>query len=271
MFNSIEASNQDATPIELYQFRCGPNTWEYCSGERDQVWQGKTYDAIAISNEGVTQSGDAEENSVTVNLPDHLPMMSMLFSDPPTIPLRCICRHRHGNSNPSAPIHFIAELRTYGRREAKMAVITLQPLSATFKRSGSRMSWGRQCPHALYDRNCRVKPTDYQTSFTIDAVSRGRISSAQLAALSSGYLDNGYIEWTNGYGITQRRSIETHRKTDLRLFGRLSGLEVGMSVKAYPGCARTSNDCDNKFNNINNYGGVPQLSGKSPFQGDPIW
>ena len=49
------------------------------------------------------------------------------------------------------------------------------------------------------------------------------------------------------------------------------GLRVGQDVVAYPGCARTIAICQSKFNNAPNFGGVPGLPGKSPFDGTPIF
>lgn len=273
MYDAAEESNQDGLPIELYEFRAGnlPEPWRYCSGVRDQVWRGKTYEAIAISNDGITQTGEADNNQTVITLPDSLPLMQMFFDDPPTQPVRVIIRNRHGGTSPSAPIHLIAEVLSFGRRDAHMAALTVQQLTATFKRSGARMSWSRQCPHALYDKNCRVDKNDFKVDLTVSAVERGSIYSDHLNAVTNGYLDNGFIQWTNSHGIVQTRAIEHNRANRMTMFGRISGIYPGMVLSAFPGCSRTSRYCDEVFDNIDNYGGVPQMSGKSPFQGDPIW
>jgi hypothetical protein len=55
------------------------------------------------------------------------------------------------------------------------------------------------------------------------------------------------------------------------MFGLADGLYYGLAVNAYPGCNRTTTECVDKFDNLDNYGGVPDLPGKSPFDGDPVF
>lgn len=270
MFNTVESSTQDANGVDLYQFRCGLNSWEFCSGEEPQIWRGKTYQPIAISNNGVRQSGDASNNETTIILPISVVVAQMLVEDIPSKPLSVIVRRKHFGSA-DAPIFIIADLYSFTRAEAEMLEMNFLMISASFKRSGARMSWSRQCQHALYDRNCRVKRDDYDAPITVQYVGDGRIGSNDLNAYPKGYFDNGYIEWTNSYGITQRRAIEKNSKTEMTIMGRIDMIEVGMVLTAYPGCARTTKVCQQKFDNLPNYGGINFMPGKSPFQGDPIW
>jgi uncharacterized phage protein (TIGR02218 family) len=270
MFNTLESSTQDANGVDLYQFRCGPNTWEYTAGEEPQAWRGKTYVPLAISNNGVRQSGDASNNETMITLPKSTVICQMLVEDIPSVPVNVIVRRKHFGST-DAPIFVIAELASFNRAEADMMELSFQMMSATFKRTGARMAWSRQCQHALYDQGCKVDRTLYDALITVQAVGNGRIGSNDIGIYPKGYFDNGFIEWVNSYGITQRRAIEKNSGTEMTLLGRIDMISLGMVVTAYPGCARTTRICNDKFDNIPNYGGVNFLPGKSPFQGDPIW
>jgi hypothetical protein len=44
-----------------------------------------------------------------------------------------------------------------------------------------------------------------------------------------------------------------------------------MVLKIYPGCPRTTEACLTKFNNLDNYGGIPSMPPTSPFDGNPIF
>lgn len=62
------------------------------------------------------------------------------------------------------------------------------------------------------------------------------------------------------------------QSTSITLLGTTDGLTVGTRVRLYPGCDRTTgaNGCT-KFNNLPNFGGIPQLAGRSPFDGNPVF
>lgn len=271
MFNSLESSTEDGNSIELYRFTCGPNVWEWCSGDKPQTWRGKTYAPYQISNSGFVQSGDASNDETTITLPSNNSMCEMLFQDPPSIPLRMIVRKKHKGTS-DAPIIMIAELGSFGRDEnAAISHLTFAMLTGSFKRSGARMAWSRQCQHALYDRNCRVDPEDHKFFIEIGDMRGNRIESNDLKPHKAGKFDNGYVEWVNDWGITQRRAVDNNGGKYMTLYGRLGGLYPGMTIAVYRGCARTTKVCDQTFNNLPNYGGVNFLAGKSPFTGDPTW
>lgn len=270
MFNTLESSTQDANGVDLYQFFCGPNAWEFTAGEEQQTWRGKTYAPLAISNNGVRQSGDASNNETMVKMPMSAVICQMLIEDIPSAPVNVIVRRRHFGSA-DAPIFVIAELQSFTRADADMMELNFQMITASFKKAGANMAWSRQCQHALYDSGCKVDRDDYNATITVQAVGNGKIGSNDLSIYNKGYFDNGYIEWVNSYGITQRRAIEKNGGNEMTLMGRIDMITLGMVVTAYPGCPRNPAACDGKFSNMANYGGVNFMSGRSPFDGNPIW
>lgn len=271
MFNTLESSTESANGVDLYEFRCGNHApWLWCAGEEEQTWRGKIYTPLVISNSGVRQSGDVDNNETKIILPVSTELCQMLIEDVPSAPVSVIVRRKHYGST-DAPVFIIAELYSFNRIEADMMELNVQMLAASFKRSGARMTWSRQCQHALYDRNCRVDRNLYDGTITVNLVDNGKIYSNDLSIYGKNYLDNGYVEWVNSYGITQRRMIDKNSGNSMSVIGRIDMITLGMVLTVYPGCDRTTKDCQNKFDNLVNYGGVPFLPGKSPFQGDPIW
>jgi len=83
--------------------------------------------------------------------------------------------------------------------------------------------------------------------------------------------DGGFIEWQHPVRGTEFLVIETQNGNACEMFGDTGGLYYNLAVTAYPGCKRTTDDCGTKFNNLDNFGGVPDLPGKSPFDGDPVF
>jgi len=81
----------------------------------------------------------------------------------------------------------------------------------------------------------------------------------------------GYIEWTRGDGLVERRSINSHVGTTVVIDYGADDLAAALVVTAYPGCAHDWDDCSSYFSNGDNYGGDLWMPKKNPYDGDPIW
>lgn len=88
---------------------------------------------------------------------------------------------------------------------------------------------------------------------------------------SVGDFAGGFIEWESSTGVLERAGIESLQDGSVTLFGTTRGMATGANFIAYPGCNRTPQDCDSRYDNMLNYGGVNHLKGKSPFDGSPIF
>jgi len=64
--------------------------------------------------------------------------------------------------------------------------------------------------------------------------------------------------------------ITAHASGAILMVDSIEGVTEGSTVTLWPGCARTMNACLNKFNNLDNYGGLPFLPSKNPFSGDAL-
>ncbi|QTG12360.1 hypothetical protein G6M86_03485 [Agrobacterium tumefaciens] len=266
----IERSNNLGEPIALYEFTFGTANWNYSTDDEDTVLGDTTYVAIPISDSGVEQSGDASSDEMKVTVPKSLPVAIMLNGQPPSEKVWLLIR-RHHRGETEAPIVWVGYAVSCKQINTLSVEISLKMLTSGFNRNGLRLSWGRQCPHALYDISCRVPKASYGVTFEIDAISGNMITSSDIAWLPEAYFSNGFIEWPRFPGAIERRGIENHSGMSFNLFGTGAGLQVGDMITAYPGCSRTREDCKNKFNNLPNFGGVPHMPGKSPFQGDPVF
>ena len=160
---------------------------------------------------------------------------------------------------------WIGEISSVKREQIESCKLITISLASTFTRVGLRLTWGRQCPYALYDHNCRVDPLRFEVSGAVVTALDGSSITANLpAGLASDWFSGGYIEFDrNGY--TERRGLRAQDGNTLHLFGGTTGLQVGQSVTLYPGCDRTIATCDSKFSNHLNYGGQPHMPGKSPY------
>lgn len=269
-FDSAERSNYGGIPTMLYEFSLGPNKWRYSSGIEDITLGADVYSAAAISDSGIIQSGDVSNDDFTVTMPAGLPFASLFLGTPPSESVYLTCR-RMNRGESEAPILWVGQVRSTKRISQIAIEVVCKMLTASLNRNGLRLSWGRGCPHALYDINCRVNPADFGIAIQVQGLTGATIISSSLTVIPDGYLAGGYFEWTIMAGVQERRAIEGHTGSVLTVLGTTDKLSVSTWITVFPGCDRTSSTCSMKFNNLSNYGGFPHMPSKSPFDGDPIF
>lgn len=269
-FDAVEISNYDAIPSLLYEFALGTVSWRYCSNAGNLTVGGHVYTGTAISDSGIIQSGDVQNDDFTITMPADLEFTTLFLGTPPSEKIGVIIR-RKNRGETEAPIVWVGEVKSTKRTGIDSLDVICKTSTASLNRNGLRLSWGRNCPHALYDLNCRVDKADFALAVEISALSGELITSTGIASQPSGYWAGGFIEWEILPDVMERRAVETHEDDTIILIGTTDGLEVGMWISVYPGCNRTTAECIDKFDNLPNYGGFPGLPGKSPFDGGPVF
>ncbi len=269
-YDDYESSNYGGVPTTLYEFSLGTNVWRYSAAESDVYYAGEKFEAVPVDNSGEIQSGDTQNDDYTVTLPSRVPFAQLFISTPPSEPIYLIVREKHRDSE-DALISGVFTISSVRRRDQITVEVVCKTLTASLNRNGLRLSFGRGCPHALYDRNCRVNPAAYGVSIQVQAMTGATVTSSSLALLPAGYLNGGYFEYLLMPGVMERRAIESHSGDKFVVLGTTDGLIINNWVTVYPGCDRVTATCQNKFNNLANYGGFPHLPTKSPFDGDPVF
>jgi uncharacterized phage protein (TIGR02218 family) len=181
-------------------------------------------------------------------------------------------RRRHAGEA-DAPIAFKGTVGNVKRKDLAESDIVARPLTASFKRAGLRLTWSRGCPHALYDNGCKVKRDLFKVPAVVTVKTGTTITVNTVGALAQGWFDGGYLDWVaNADGSLDRRGIERSLSaTQFLLLGTSDRIEVGTAVNLYPGCDLTAEMCDSKFDNLANHGGFGFMTGKSPFDGSPVF
>lgn len=269
-FLGRETSVAAGAPVRLYEFQRGIFRWRYTNADRRITWQTLDFDPVAISDDGIRETGEATADALTITVPHDLPVAKLFRGAPPADDISLLIRDMHyGDSE--ALVSYIGDVEGVRWPTPQQARITCQSLAASMRRAGLRLTYERACAHALYDRNCRVNRDLFAIAATVQSMDGATISSGTFDAQPDGWFDGGYVEWSIGSGETDRRGIERHVGAALTLLGGTYGLSAGQNVIAYPGCLRTAAVCNAKFTNLVNYGGFPHLPGKSPFDGDPVF
>lgn len=269
-FDQIERSNYDGKPILLYEFVYGSTVWRYSGGQKDLNFNGVLYEAIPVSHEGYSMSGNPTSDEITINISMRAGITDLFNGTPPSHSIQISIRTLHFGDT-EAPVVWSGIIKSMRRASTVEAKFNCNSLLSTLSRNGLRLSWQRGCPHALYDNLCRVNPNDYGTAVQVNALIGDHVEAAGAAGLPNGYLSGGYLTFTTEHGSTETRAIEEHWQHRIRLLGVADGMTVGQWIIVYPGCDRTSGTCIGKFDNLSNYGGFPHLPNKSPFDGDPVF
>lgn len=269
-FDEIERSNYDGVPTRLYEFALGDTArWRYANGVQDVTLRGDIYTAVTASDSGIVQSGDVQNDDFTITLPADAEITRLFIGTPPSLSIYVIARDINRGA-PDAPVVWAGTVKNGKRTSLGAYEIVCKTLTASLNRLGVRLGWGRGCPHALYDRNCKVNKTLFATAVQITGLT-GSSFTAPVASLGNNYLAGGFLEFDLLPGVKETRAIEAHVGNQVYLLGASDGLKVDDWVTVYPGCDLTTPTCEGKFNNLSNYGGYPMMPTKSPFDGDPVF
>lgn len=269
-FESRELSLSDGKPVRLYEFERGLNTWRYCSGDRDQIILGQAWTRLQISDGGVRQSDDPDADMMTVELPADVPIVQLYRGTPPGGELKLTVYTMHAGESDVETV-WTGTVYDVRRRGLDRAEVVGGTLDNSMGATGLRLGWQRPCPHATYDHWCRANRDDFRTDTVVLSHTGLKITSTAFAAFVDGWFKGGFIEWESIPGVTDRRFVLDHVGAELSLLGGTFGLADGTPIKAFAGDDKTWETCGSKFNNRDNYGGFPALTGKSPFDGNPVF
>jgi len=267
-YETIEESPYSGSPVELYEFARGTvEFWRYTSADTDQSYFGSEYDAIAIQRNSFEMSQNVEAISLTITLPVTAAFPQMYIAAPPSDPISFTLRRFHDGDTDVVSIWIGRVINVEFKEE--VVEIMCESIYTSLKRPTLRRLYSRSCPHVLYDvsvGSCRADKNSFKTTATLSAASGLTLTSASFGAFANGYFTGGFVENLSG-GHTNRRYITNHVGNDITLNLQLTGAAAGLSVDAFPGCAHNLNDCNSKFNNIVNYGGMPWIPEKNPMGG----
>jgi uncharacterized phage protein (TIGR02218 family) len=275
-----EISTQDGRPVALYLIEWGPTRWRYTSTDRpvtinepvEGVMQQVTYEPRAISDNGMVQGGSSQ-NDFQINAPGNLPVVDLFRGTPPSETIWITVRRIHVGEV-DAPIYWKGTLNNVKRPEPAQATLIGKPIAASLKRTGLRLCWTRECPHFLYDVDCTVDKSAFAIEAEVIALNGSMLYLVPTTYKDDGWFRGGFVEWQASFeGTLERRFIEQDVNVtetgdvtlQLTIFGIVDYLAVGDTVTLYPGCNRLPTTCNDKFNNIPNYGGFEKMPGKSPF------
>ncbi len=113
------------------------------------------------------------------------------------------------------------------------------------------------CSRTLFDAGCGLNAAAYAASGSVLA---GSTAQQIVTVLSqpAGYFAQGHLQMTSGEANGQQASIASWAGGILTLIMPLSAIPAaGNSFTIWPGCDKTMNTCQAKFNNLARFRGFP--------------
>lgn len=270
-FAQYEVSVDEAQPISLYLFTLGNRQWRYTSAAEDvTTFDGKVWRSASISDDGVKQTGEAVSDALNIQTSNDIAPVQLYMTSPSNEVMGVtIFMMQASETSPTAV--YVGEIAQINFSSPGGSTITCETLAASMRREGLRLPWQRACPYALYDPiTCKVDKSLYAVACTIVSVDGMSITVDGLGTPADGDYDGGFIEWLHPVKGRDMLAIETHTGSTFLIFGSTVDLYAGLQITAYRGCRHDVDSCI-AFGNYDNYGGVPNLPGKSPFDGDPLF
>lgn len=268
-YNTYELSTMDSEPIELYKFQTFnvDNTvtreWYYCNNFEDIDYGGNTYLAMQIKRSKIEQSGNPDENQLTITINS-----SARIVDDNII--------SYADENIKVTVYRQQQL-TYTNTiftgylvEFKIGELTSQlgcdsGLSTT-RRPVLFYIYSQQCGVPLYSTQCGVVKETFKDEATCIGISGTTLYFEGSNTEESGFYKAGIIETTDG----QMRTIQAHYGNRVILLRPFRDINVGDVIYLYRGCDHTKESCADIFNNILNYKGFPFMPDRSPFTGNGV-
>lgn len=267
-YNAEEISTQCGSPVELYEFRSGNLFYRYTSAEVDIEANGEVYLSQPLLRTSVAVTQETVRNSITLDAPRDLEVIDQFRITPPTAVVSLVILRAHRETG-SQVVAWVGRLLNVSWQGAK-AELQCEPLSTSFKRTVLRRLYQAQCPHVLYGPKCRAVRQSFLYNATVTAVDGNLVT---IDAID----DQPYAG-----GLVIRIADQADQVAHIHYIRSVNGLvleitkagvsfEAGDLLELYPGCDHTMQTCNDTFNNIPNYGGMPFIPTINPIGGTRVF
>lgn len=256
-----ETGTETSQPREGIEITTGTLAWRVTSGSRTVTINGVLYTPATCQRGTVAVATSASANDHEFRLPvSHEFTQRYLSASPPRQVVVRIWRKQVT----SGEVKRLWEgLITKCRVDGHVATFSVPSrLGLLLPRRLPVVTAGRSCGHILYDGNCRVSRASFVVATTISA-----INGNEVTVSSDGGNPDQWAQFGEMLHVAsgERMTISSHVGNVLSLQLSMHGIAVGDAVQVFAGCDHTIATCRDKFNNVVNYGGIPELPTRNPF------
>lgn len=267
-YTAQENSVYGGQPNELYQFVRGGQSWRYTSADEDKVVSGITYSSATLTRTKFEQNQEMSRNPITITMDKNAAFVQQYRGAPPSDVIQLtVFRYHEGDAE--VVTVWMGRVANVKFRE-RVAEVRCEPVFTSMKRPVLRRRYQTTCPHVLYGAQCGVSSASFEVTTDLLSVSGNTLTASAFGTKPDGYFSGGYVDWEVN-GNLERRFIVNHVGQNLTINLPFGGMPSNATVRAFPGCDHVLATCNDKFNNVDNYGGQPFYPTKNPMNGTPIF
>lgn len=285
-YTSIESSPAGGRPYYLYQFVEGDQVWRFTS--RAEAWTSAgsggasiLWEPAAVAHGDVVQTSEIERGRLELTWPLSHPFARRFLAPKGMTPVTLTLFRGHEQVPGETVAHWKG--RVVGAEvEGQRILLQADSLFSTLRRAGVRAKYQRLCRHVLYARGCGLDIAQFWLTGTVTAVAGGgaAVTIPEAAAQPSGWYRAGVLRFAGQFGF-----ITGHVGSTLTLSRPMQELAAAFATPEIdpesgdplpiladiaPGCDLRAVTCAQKFGNLLNFGGFPEIPGRNPLGGGSI-
>lgn len=259
-FDTDENSIQNSQPIELYLFTYNNVNYTYTSSteslEANIEGDWYTFNAEYIKRGDSLKLGDSSGNVETCTITvARTNSVALLYQGAPpeldSVRIRVYRVHGSSNNNYVKILDGIVSQARFSGSDVELTITIENVLNRLVPRG--KLSYF--CQNCIYDERCTLNKDDWALTCYVDIGMEGlKIYSTNLNEKPSGYFTNGYIKMGNSF-----RGILKHEADCITIKYPINISDLSGSFIAYPGCDGLFGTCASRFNNTDNFSGVPYV------------
>ncbi|WP_210879992.1 phage BR0599 family protein [Roseovarius autotrophicus] len=283
-YASIESSTAEGRPYFLYQFVEGDQVWRFTS--RATAWTsagsgGETiiWEPAAVAHGDVVQTSEIERGRLELTWPLSHPFARRFLGPLGNTPVTLTIFRGHEQVPGETVAHWKG--RVMGAEvEGQRIILQAESIFSTLRRAGVRAKYQRLCRHAHYGRGCTLDIALHWRAGTVTAVAGVLVTISEAAEYPDGWFRAGVLRFGPELGF-----ITGHAGAVVMLSRPIPELAVALAAPEIdpetgdplpvlaniaPGCDLRASTCVNKFGNLPNFGGFPEIPGRNPLGGGSI-
>lgn len=258
-YTTSDLSDYDGRPFFLYEFTRGTDVDRFTSANQLITYNGNDFFASPIMHRGINQTGQVERVNLDIIFPKSDAFARSQFSpDYNKVTFVTIWRGFHDDPD-DVQVMWKGRVTAF-KVGGSNITLTCENIQTTLRRNGLRGVYQRGCRHSLYGTGCGLDINDHYTTFTATTVSGTAV--ILNSSPNNNFYTGGVIKFGDSLGFILNQTGNT-----LELLHEVPDLTSGATIQLAAGCNLKRSTCQNKFNNVLNFGGMPYIPSRNPFTG----
>lgn len=258
-FDTNLQSIEDGAPREGIEIKHGTTVYRIATSSRDVTINGNKFTASPAARGEVSIEMLQESDDLSITLPTSHAFVQRynLAGNPPRVITCAVWQQRDGEAR--RIYEGLIESCEVASGQASGHVATFRMASTAGRATRRRLpvlTAGRRCPYVLYDANCLVSRPSFRQVTTVASHDGRTCVVASIGSFVDQYAQGGeLLHVASGERVT----ISSQVGTTIVIQFPIVELRDGDAVHVFAGCAKDIFTCRDKFANLSNFGGLPEL------------